>query len=71
MKAPIYKLRRIIQTLQDIVDVAEDREATEVNTSCNTYGLNEYVSLGSDGFLNLDADVDELVDEPEFDDDMS
>ena len=66
MKAPIYKLRRIIQSLQDIVDIAEDRGVDEVETNCNTYGLNEFVSLGSDGFLDLDADVDDL-----FDDDMN
>ena len=66
MKAPIYKLRRIIQSLQDIVDIAEDRGVDEVETNCNTYGLNEFVSLGSDGFLDLDADVDDL-----FDNDMN
>ena len=38
MKAPIYKLRRIIETLQEIVDVAEDRGVDEVETNCNTYG---------------------------------
>ena len=71
MKAPIYKLRRIIQTLQDIVDIAEDRGVTEVETNCNTYGLHEFVSLGSDGFLDLNADVDDLFDAPESDDDMN
>ena len=71
MKAPIYKLRRIIQSLQDIVDIAEDRGVDEVETNCNTYGLNEFVSLGSDGFLDLDADVDDLIEDPEFDDDMN
>ena len=71
MKAPIYKLRRIIQSLQDIVDIAEDRGVDEVETNCNTYGLNEFVSLGSDGFLNLDADVDDLIKDPESDDDMN
>ena len=71
MKAPIYKLRRIIQTLQDIVDIAEDRGVTEVETNCNTYGLHEFVSLGSDGFLDLNADVDDLFEDPESDDDMN
>lgn len=71
MKAPIYKLRRIIQSLQDIVDIAEDRGVDEVETNCNTYGLNEFVSLGSDGFLDLNADVDDLFEDPESDDDMN
>ena len=71
MKAPIYKLRRIIETLQEIVDVAEDRGVDEVETNCNTYGLNEFVSLGHDGFLDLDADVDDLFEDPESDDDMN
>ena len=69
MKAPIYKLRRIIETLQDIVDTAEDRGIKTVETRCNTYGLNEFVSLGCDGYLDLNADVDELLDD-EFDDEM-
>ena len=71
MKAPIYKLRRIIKTLQEIVDEAESREATEIKTCPNTYGLHEFVSLGSDGFLDLNADVDDLIEDHEFDDDMN
>ena len=71
MKAPIYKLRRIIQSLQEIVDEAEAREATEIKTCQNTYGLHEFVSLGSDGFLDLNADVDDLIEDSEFDDDMN
>ena len=71
MKAPINRLRRIIETLQEIVDVAEDRGVDEVETNCNTYGLHEFVSLGSYGFLNLNANVDDLIEDPEFDDDMN
>ena len=71
MKAPIYKLRRIIQSLQDIVNIAEDRGVDEVETNCNTYGLNEFVSLGSDGFLDLNADAYDLIEDPESDDDMN
>lgn len=70
MKVSVRKIQRVIDKLQEIVDEAENREATEVNTNCNTYGLNEFVSLGSAGFLNLDADIDDLIDDPEFDDDM-
>ena len=71
MKAPIYKLRRIIETLQEIVDEAEAREATEIKTCPNTYGLHEFVSLGSDGFLDLNADAYDLIEDPESDDDMN
>lgn len=71
MKAPIYKLRRIIQSLQEIVDEAEAREATEIKTCPNTYGLHEFVSLGSDGFLDLNADAYDLIEDPESDDDMN
>ena len=71
MKAPIYKLRRIIETLQEIVDVAENRGVAEVKTNCNTYGLHEFVSLGSYGFLNLNADVYDLIEDPESDDDIN
>ena len=68
MTVSIRKIQRVIDKLQEIVDEAENREATEVNTNCNTYGLNEFVSLGYDGFLDLNADIDDLIDEPEFDD---
>ena len=71
MKAPIYKLRRIIKTLQEIVNVAEDRGVDEVETNCNTYGLHEFVSLGSYGFLDLNADAYDLIEDPESDDDMN
>lgn len=70
MTTTVKRLRRVIDKLQEIVDAAEDREATEINTCPNTYGLNEFVSLESDGFLNLDADIDDLIEDPEFDDDM-
>ena len=70
MKTNICKIQRIIDKLQEIVDEAKNRGVTEVNTNCNTYGLNKFVSIGYDGFLDLDADLDELIDNPEFDDDM-
>ena len=68
MKAPIYKLRQPLEPLQESVDVAEDRGVAEVETNCNTYGLHEFVSLGSYGFLDLNADVDDLIEDPESDD---
>ena len=68
MTVSIRKIQQIIDKLQEIVDEAEYRKVTEVNTNCNTYGLNEFVSFGYDGFLDLNADIDELIDEPEFDD---
>lgn len=71
MKAPISRLNRIIETLQEIVNVAENRGVAEVETNCNTYGLHEFVSLGSYGFLDLNANVDDLIEDSEFDDDMN
>ena len=70
MSTSVDKLRRIVDTLQEIIDAADDREATTIVTSCNTYGLNRFISLGSDGFLNLNADIDDLIEDPEFDNDM-
>ena len=71
MKTNIRKIQRVIDKLQEIVDAAEAREATEIKTCPNTYGLHEFVSLGSDGFLDLNADVDDLIEDPEFDVDMN
>ena len=68
MKTNIGKIQQVIDKLQEIVDEAENRGATEVITSCNTYGLRQFISLGSDGFLNLNANIDDLIEDPEFDD---
>ena len=70
MNTSVNKLRRIVDTLQEIIDAADDRNATTVVTYCNTYGLNQFISLGSDGFLDLNANIDDLIEDPEFDDDM-
>ena len=70
MKTNISRIQRVIDKLQEIVDEAENRGATEVITSCNTYGLRQFISLGSDGFLNLNANIDDLIEDPEFDDDV-
>ena len=70
MNTSVNKLRRIVDKLQEIIDAADDRGATEVITSCNTYGLRQFISLGSDGFLNLNANIDDLIEDPEFDDDV-
>ena len=71
MTTNICRIQRVIDKLQEIVDEAEAREATKIKTCPNTYSLHEFVSLGSDGFLDLDADVDDLIEDPEFDDDMN
>ena len=62
MTMPIDQLRRIIDKLQTIVDGANDNGCTEVNMSCNTYGMYNFVSCGSYGYLDLDKDVDDLLD---------
>lgn len=68
MTTSIDRLRRIADKLQDIIDEADDREITEVKTQPNTYDMHNFVSLGSDGFLDLDADVEDLLVEPDEDD---
>ena len=70
MNTSVDKLRRIVETLQEIIDTADDRGATTIVTSCNTYGLRQFISLGSDGFLNLNANIDDLIEDPECDDDV-
>ena len=47
MTTNICRIQRVIDKLQEIVDEAEAREATEIKTCPNTYSLHEFVSLGS------------------------
>ena len=68
MTTNICRIQRVIDKLQEIVDEAENRGATEVIMSCNTYGLRQFIQFGSDGFLNLNANIDDLIEDPEFDD---
>ena len=63
MKVHISRLKRTIETLQELVDDAESAGIDEVKTTCNTYGLANFISYGSDGFLDLDADTSDLLDE--------
>ena len=63
MKVHISRLKRTIETLQELVDDAESAGIDEVKTTCNTYGLTNFISYGSDGFLDLDADMSVLLDE--------
>ena len=63
MKAPIYRIRQAIERLQEIVDEAKERNIDEVETCPNTYRLNNFVSFGPYGFLDLNADVDDLLED--------
>ena len=63
MKAPICRIRQAIERLQEIVDEAKERNIDEVETCSNTYRLNNFVSFGSYGFLDLNADVDDLLED--------
>lgn len=67
MDTTVNRIKNIVETLQKIVDEAESRGVTKIATNCNTYGLNRFVSLGYDGFLDLDADVDDLIEDDEED----
>lgn len=61
MSTTVSRIRRIIDSLQDIVDLADDEGVTKIKTTCNTYGLNRFICLGSDGYLDLDEDVYNLI----------
>ena len=63
MKVHISRLKRTVKTLQELIDDAESAGIDEVKTTCNTYGLANFISYGSDGFLDLDADMSDLLDE--------
>ena len=63
MKVHISKLKRTVKTLKELIDSAESAGLDEVSTTCNTYGLTNFISYGSDGFLDLDADMSDLLDE--------
>ena len=63
MKVHISKLKRTVKTLKELIDEAESAGIDEVRTTCNTYGLTNFISYGSDGFLDLDANMSDLLDE--------
>ena len=65
MAVSVKKLRKIKEQLEEILDEAESRGATEVRTGPNTYGMSEFIACGSSGFLDLNDDVYDLVDEEE------
>ena len=46
----------VIEKLQNLVEEMEANELEEVSTNCNTYGLYEFISFGSNGYLTLDQD---------------
>lgn len=57
MKVKKYELEEVIEKLQMLVEDMEANELEEVETSCNTYGLYEFISFGSKGYLNLDPNA--------------
>lgn len=65
MTVSVNKLRKIKEQLEEILDEAESRGATEVKTKPNTYGMNEFISCGYSGFLDLDDYIYDLFDEEE------
>lgn len=67
MTMSINKLRRIVNNLQELLDEAEERDVKKVKMNCNTYGMYNFVCCGSDGYLDLDKDMDELLVESEDD----
>ena len=63
MKVHVRRLKQTVEMLQELIDDAESAGIDEVRTTCNTYGLTNFISYGSDGFLDLDADMSDLLDE--------
>lgn len=61
MKITKKNLEKLIEDLQDLVSLMEDKEVEEVNTSCNTYGLsNNFISFGYNGYLDVEQAIEEL-----------
>ena len=68
MNTTVDRLRRIVDSLQEIIDLADDEGVTNIKTTCNTYGLSRFICLGSDGYLDLDEDASTLLIEDEDED---
>lgn len=63
MKVTKKDLENLIENLQELVSVMEDLEADEVQTACNTYGLNNnFISFGYNGYLDIERAKEDLYD---------
>ena len=56
MKVNKNDILNVIEKLQNLVEEMECNEIEEVSTSCNTYGLYEFISFGRNGYLTLNQD---------------
>lgn len=55
MKVSKTQLLNLISILEWGVKKMEEKNIDEISTRCNTYGMRNFISFGSDGFLNLDT----------------
>lgn len=56
MKISIDALNETIDLLREIVDILDAQEQYTIETSCNTYGMDRFISFGRYGYLTLDPD---------------
>ena len=52
----VDKLKETADLLQEIVEAAEAKNITRIETSCNTYGLDNFLCFDRIGYLSLDAE---------------
>lgn len=52
----VDKLKETADLLQEIVEAAEVKNITRIETSCNTYRLDTFLCFGPSGYLSLDAE---------------
>lgn len=50
------KIEEVVERLQYLLEEMEANELEEISTSCNTYGLYEFISFGSKGYLTLNQE---------------
>lgn len=65
MRISKREIERLIEDLQDIVAVMEEQQKEEIETSCNTYRMTNFISFGRNGYLNLENAIDKLYEEEE------
>ena len=69
MKVSKSDIEEVIEKLQCLVNEMEKAEIDEISTDCNTYGLYDFISFGSRGYLTLDSEeLDRKVAEESYED---
>lgn len=68
MTVSIDEINELIDKLCDVVKLAEENGVSEIETSPNTYRMRNFISFGSNGYLDIDRDPEDIVPEEESDD---